>query len=255
MLVRTSSNATGGGAAWPSLESAMAAPVSPMRLARRLLPPVIADRLLPRDDPAVAARRNLFRSTPRTSLAPKHVVGCEVLPDRQTLLARLPSAAEAAEIGVADGAFSADILRIARPRKLHLVDLWGDPRFAAGVDRIRTRFASEIAAGVVEVRRGLSVDVLQEFEDASLDWVYVDTDHSFETTLAELRLARRKIRPGGVLAGHDFATGNPVAPFVYGVVQACHQFCVEADFRYRYLSLDATGFFSFALVAIDAADQ
>jgi predicted O-methyltransferase YrrM len=185
----------------------------------------------------------------------RHTAGCEVLPDRRALLARLPAEAEVAEIGVANGNFSAEILRIARPRRLHLVDLWGDPRFAAGVDHIMTRFAGEIAAGVVEVRRGMSVDVLPTFADSSLDWIYIDTDHSYETTLAELRLARSKIRPGGVIAGHDFSVGNPVAPFVYGVIQACHQFCVEEGFRYRYLTLNAPGYFSFGLVEIGAPTQ
>jgi SAM-dependent methyltransferase len=232
-----------------------ASPAPGLRLARRLLPPAIADRLLPRWDPAVASRRVQFRTPPRFALEAAHTRGCEVLPDRRALLARLPQGGVVAEVGVANGDFSADILEIAKPRRLILIDLWGDPRFAAGVDRIRARFADEISEGRVEVRRGMSVDVLTELPDASLDWAYIDTDHSYETTLAELRLAKRKVKPGGIIAGHDFAAGNPVAPFVYGVIPACHRFCVEEGYAYRFLTLDPTQFFSFALGPIRADGQ
>ena len=105
-------------------------------------------------------------------------------------------------------------------------------------------------SGTVEPRCGRSVEELAKLDDASLDWLYIDTDHSYRTTLAELRVALRKIVPGGLIAGHDFCTGNPVKPNVYGVIQACHQLCVEAGLRYRYITLDPSGFFSFALTRL-----
>jgi SAM-dependent methyltransferase len=228
----------------------MAATTTPprlRRLARRLLPPLIADRLLPPDRSLVEARRALWRSTPQTALEARHVAGCEVLPDRRALLARLPQGSVGAEAGVANGDFSAMILEIVRPRRLHLIDLWGEARFAPGAERVAARFAAEIAAGTVEMRRGYSTERLAEFEDGALDWVYIDTDHTYATTLEELRIARRKVRPGGLILGHDYATGNPVAPAVYGVIPACHRFCAEEGWRYRYLALEGTGWFSFGL--------
>ena len=44
--------------------------------------------------------------------------------DREWLLKRLPKRSVCAEIGVYEGRFSELILRIARPRKLHLIDPW-----------------------------------------------------------------------------------------------------------------------------------
>ncbi len=82
------------------------------------------------------------------------------------------------------------------------------------------------------------------------DWIYLDTDHSYETTLSELRLAAPKLKPGGLLAGHDYCTGNVITPVPYGVVEACHRFCVEAGWRFRFIALEERGRNSFALARL-----
>ena len=38
----------------------------------------------------------------------------------------------------------------------------------------------------------------------SLDWVYLDSSHAYQHTVEELALLRRKVRPGGVIAGDDW---------------------------------------------------
>lgn len=54
--------------------------------------------------------------------------------------------------------------------------------------------------------------------DASQDFVFIDADHSYQGCLADIRNYLPKVRPGGVLMGHDY---NPQAwP---GVVRAVHQ--------------------------------
>jgi len=39
--------------------------------------------------------------------------------------------------------------------------------------------------------------------DASLDLVFIDGDHSYEQTLRDIRNWLPKVRPGGILCGHD----------------------------------------------------
>jgi hypothetical protein len=86
-----------------------------------------------------------------------------VLPNRNALLEALPKGGIAAEAGVADGDFSANILRLAQPQKLYLIDTWASARYQRGIDRVRQRFAAEIGAGKVVVRQDTSTSALSAF--------------------------------------------------------------------------------------------
>ena len=202
------------------------------------------------EDDGITARRLRRRRTPTVRLGPEHTRGCEVLPDRDVLMERLPRGGVGAEIGVASGGYTRIILERNRPRKLHLVDPWDSDRYREGLAALRSTHAAAIEAGLVEIHRGRSTEVLATFPDAAFDWIYIDADHGYRSTLAELRLAAAKIRPGGLLAGHDYCTGNVVTPVPYGVVEACHLFCVEAGWRFRYIALEERGRNSFALARL-----
>jgi predicted O-methyltransferase YrrM len=172
------------------------------------------------------------------------------LPSREDLLEELPKGAIVAEVGAAFGDFSKEILQRVVPEKLHLVDPWHSQRYESGMGLIEEKFSREIAAGVIVLNRGLSVDILPTFPDNYFDVIYIDTDHTYETTLAELRLSEKKLKPGGLLTGHDFCIGNIVSPWPYGVIGACHQFCVENNWGYRYLTLEHHGHYSFGLARL-----
>lgn len=44
------------------------------------------------------------------------------------------------------------------------------------------------------------------FQNFSLDWVYLDGNHSYEAVSEDLRAWWPKVRPGGLFGGHDFRT-------------------------------------------------
>jgi predicted O-methyltransferase YrrM len=78
-------------------------------------------------------------------------------------------------------------------------------------------------AGRYAVHRALSQEAVEHFADESLDFVYIDANHGFEAVQADMRLWFPKIRPGGVLAGHDFLDGKlPEGNF--GVHSAVREF-------------------------------
>ena len=195
-------------------------------------------------------RRQTKNSMPHVALQACHTEGSSLLPSRQAMLSKLPTDGVACEIGVSRGDFTADILALNSPTKLHLVDSWDSQRYAADLDKVRATFAAEIATGRVEINRGLSTEALARFDDAYFDWVYIDTNHSYATTAAELEICARKVKPGGRIAGHDFCTGNVITPVPYGVVEACNEFCVREGWRYEFLTLDTDGHFSFCLAKI-----
>ena len=192
-----------------------------------------------------------FDKTPTSlpALSHAHTAGAELLPDRTALLERLTPGGTSVEIGVDQGHFSADILRLAAPAKLHLVDAWGSARY--GKDKqaaVAERFASEGAR--VELHLGLSTERVTDFADGSLDFVYIDTDHSYALTKEELRLYAPKVAPGGLLAGHDYSMGNWRKRYRYGVMEAVQEFCVEEGWGFRYLTAEIAERQSFALVKL-----
>ena len=205
-----------------------------------------------RQEADVSWRRKYKNSMYSPDLQAIHTDGCAVLPSRTELLRCLLAGGVAAEIGVAFGDYTAEIVSINKPSRLHLVDAWDSERYQAGLQSIKVKFASEITAGAVVIDQGYSTDVLEKFPDGYFDWVYIDTDHSYETTYKELILSSRKVKRGGQIAGHDFCTGNVVKPVPYGVIEACNRFCVEEGWRYQYLAMASGGHMSFSLISLDA---
>lgn len=197
------------------------------------------------------ARQDLKDRMVQTKLDLKHTENCRLLPDRTVMLDLMKKQAVVAEIGVAFGGFSKKILARCNPSKFHLVDAWSTERYKAGLNLIKTELNAQIVTNLVEIHHGLSTDVLPLLEDGSLDWVYIDTNHSFETTLLELELSLQKVKPDGRIAGHDFCTGNVIKPVPYGVVEAVTKFCKDRDWQFEFLTVESFGHFSFCLRRIE----
>jgi len=58
-------------------------------------------------------------------------------------------------------------------------------------------------ADFVNIRVGESLALAKTYADASLDFVFLDDDHSTGHVLKELNAWWPKVKPGGMLAGHD----------------------------------------------------
>lgn len=155
-----------------------------------------------------------------------------------------------AEIGVAFGNFSQEILKICAPQKLYLIDCWDDERFGAGAACVRDKFQQEIAEGVVEIKQGYSTDKLDEFWDGELDWTYIDTVHDYKTTKKELELCAEKVKDGGYICGHDYAKYNVYSRRDYGVYDAVNEFAVNNGWEFIYLTMEKHGLQSFCLKRI-----
>jgi predicted O-methyltransferase YrrM len=54
-----------------------------------------------------------------------------------------------------------------------------------------------------------SVQAARQFDDATLDFVFIDADHEYESVKADIAAWWPKVKPGGILAGHDFAPEFP----------------------------------------------
>ena len=192
--------------------------------------------------------------TAREPLDTRHFASTTVLPDREALLAHIPQGGVAVEVGVDRGDFSAAILRIAAPHRLHLVDNWASARYGADERAaVQQRFAAE--GERVEIHLTDSVSGATDFAADSLDFVYIDTTHSCELTLTELEAYRLKMAPGGLLAGHDYIIGNWHSRLRYRVIEAVHDFCLRYGWRLRYLTNELPAHPSFALEPMPVASS
>ncbi len=135
---------------------------------------------------------------------------------RRRLRSKLPADAVGAEIGVWKGDNAAELLAARRPRHFYLIDPWelrteeayaeswfgthtrsGQEEMDSIYESVLARFAPEIEADRVTVIRERSVQAASHFDDDSLDWVYVDGDHSYEGALADLEAYFSKVKRGG----------------------------------------------------------
>lgn len=196
-------------------------------------------------------RAQQLRSIPLVALEKMHIDCCQTITDRIELLKRLPAEGVVAELGVANGDYSAEILNINRPKCLHLIDVWDSQRYNEGLlANIKNKFSKQIELGQVQIHRQYSQLAIVDFPDCYFDWVYIDTTHSYKQTRLELELLANKVKPGGIIAGHDYLMGNWVDGYKYGVIEAVHEFCISHHYRFKYLTMDLTENQSFAIEKI-----
>lgn len=70
------------------------------------------------------------------------------------------------------------------------------------------------------ILNAFSVDAARGWTDGSLDFVYIDASHRYEQVVADIAAWEPKVRPGGIVAGHDFRHIKGKAGAVFGVVEA-----------------------------------
>ena len=71
--------------------------------------------------------------------------------------------------------------------------------------------------------RMTSAAAAAQIASGSLDFVYLDARHDYESVKRDLELWYDKIRPGGIFAGHDYLDGD-LPQGVFGVKSAVDEF-------------------------------
>lgn len=128
----------------------------------------------------------------------------------EEVLKRLPDGdVLGAEIGVFKGHMSKRLLE--RPDlRLFMVDSWLPmPLYGVTADE---QESNRGLAYLAAKERGIvlhmhSADAAKIVPDGSLDFVFIDADHSYEGVKRDITLWRPKLKAGGLLSGHDYA--NP----------------------------------------------
>ena len=109
-----------------------------------------------------------------------------------------------AEIGVQQGVNARNILADYKGM-MHLVDNW-NPKWD-GTRNLAICMAN-LNRKPVKYLVMDSVESANHVEDESLDFVYIDGDHSYQGIKADWEAWYPKVRPGGIIAGHDYGAYN-----------------------------------------------
>lgn len=194
-------------------------------------------------------------SLPPVARLPEHLLAnARLLPDRDAILPVVPKHKVIAEVGVALGDFSDAFIRICEPRHFigidlfdvhNMAELWGQPTkalFSGGTHGAfyRKRFAGLIDQGKVTVLEGDSVASLAKLDDASLDIVYVDADHQYDSVKRELEIIRRKIKDDGWIILNDYIMNEAgFSNAAYGVIQATNEFMIAENWEMIYFAFQS----------------
>ena len=181
---------------------------------------------------------------PSASLAPD----ARVFADRQDLMRSLPRGARIAELGTLFGENADFILRELKPEALHLLDISfnllrggscsltpPDPRPGPDV----------LANPVVTLHEGDGATTLDSFEADSMDWVYVDGEHSYRSAYRDGKAAMR-VAP--VVIFNDYCNWSIIERKEYGVMEAANQLLAEnPEWEAFALGLQRDGYHDLAI--------
>jgi hypothetical protein len=137
-----------------------------------------------------------------------------------------------AEIGVFDGRFSEVICQTIPGVELLCVDSWvvGEifPKKKIAVERL-AKYPN------VTIMHNTSLDAAKVINDGSLDFAFIDGEHSFKSVNEDVHAWAPKVKIGGVVAFHDYyvtKTGNK------GVMEAVDQYVIANNYELRVTPRD-----------------
>jgi hypothetical protein len=158
----------------------------------------------------------------------------------------------AVEVGTHRGQFAADFLS-RWDGNITCIDPWDNPPgyesqapFLQGgdgdreKDYLETKRVLKVYGDRVNLMRSTSAIAVMKFADSSLDFVYLDGDHTRPGIDYDLTTWWPKLRRGGLLAGHDIITSEPPnAPDEWGrYIQPAVEEFARREFRRIYLVVE-----------------
>lgn len=115
-----------------------------------------------------------------------------------------------AEIGVERGKYSEVLFKAIPNLKLWMVDPlvpYGDYRQHVSkmqMDQFYNEIIHKFKNEDCVIARDFSMNIVKDMADNSLDFVYIDGNHDFINTANDLVEWLKKVKNGGIIAGHDY---------------------------------------------------
>ena len=152
------------------------------------------------------------------------------------LLERLFPGGVGVEIGVKRAEFSEHLLDNWTCRTLYLVDPWvqyeeydesehtHEANYKDAIERVK-RFGPR-----AKIIRRKSINAAHYFNDCSIDFIYIDGNHSYDSVKQDLEVWYKKLKPGGVFMGDDYNLSSELEKlfgYEFGVRKAVDEFCMN----------------------------
>jgi len=132
-----------------------------------------------------------------------------------------------AEIGVLKGEWTEKLFDYIPDLKMYCIDKWKqyptyrDFRGPKKLNKYYEITKNRLKNLNCTIIKEWSMDAVKDFEDESLDFVFIDGNHTFEYVTNDIAEWSKKVRKGGIVSGHDFLRSrNGVYVHVKDVVQA-----------------------------------
>ena len=141
-----------------------------------------------------------------------------------------------AEIGTEKGLFAESLCKAGL--KLYCIDAWTpyagykDYTKKSTLDSYEAEARERLKPYDAVIKKGWSMDLVKEFEDESLDFVYIDGNHDFKHVTEDISEWGKKVRKGGIISGHDYVkVRSSIECQVKDVVDAwCHAYKIKPSF-------------------------
>jgi hypothetical protein len=114
------------------------------------------------------------------------------------------------EIGVREGLYSEVLCQKNPELKLFSIDPWEAYEGYRNFDKpeIMKNYYAEAKARLAKYTcvlvKKMSLDAVKDFEDHSLDFVYIDGNHNFQNCTNDICEWTQKVKYGGIISGHDY---------------------------------------------------
>lgn len=142
------------------------------------------------------------------------------------------------EIGVHRGLYAKVLCAEIPGLKYYGVDPWVEHKPMRATAEEMEIFYNNLKAEMPDANliRKRSQDAVNDFEDGSLDFVYIDGAHDFDNVMMDIIMWSRKVRRGGMVAGHDYVKSDKC-----GVIEATHSYAMAHNIRDWYLAAEGDG--------------
>lgn len=115
------------------------------------------------------------------------------------------------EVGVRDGGYSFILCRDIPGLKLYGIDPYEvhegylDHTLQSSLDKFEKIAREKLAPyPTYDFIKDYSIDAVKGFTDESLDFVYIDGDHSFWSVAFDIEWWGKKVKKGGIISGDDY---------------------------------------------------
>lgn len=141
-----------------------------------------------------------------------------------------------AEIGVRDGGYSLQLMTVIPDLTLYGIDPYEphagyrDHVYQTTFDSFEKQAHEKLDSFVgYKFIKAYSSEALESFMDNSLDFVYIDGDHSFYEVVHDIDKWTHKVRRGGIVSGDDYFKSK--GPSKMHVPQALHGYTDAYNIR------------------------